>query len=268
MKKTKFIPLIAFGLLFNINVQAIEYYHDESFSEKVVGFDINNFINSPFSMNSLEKYKFRPANESFITRNGVGYMTVIDNLDTELQINFSGIDNYGNLIVESVEVYVPSYEADYNEVQAICDPYNYGPLFYDSGAYYYNCIRDGLEIRYTYLPSYSPNSNPDIFYLSMHSTPKYDYTSDYDTNYILPNSDINYLSWKDISGLSAEQARLARNEIYARYGYIFNSDDLNQYFSNQSWYYPYVEGDTFSNSNLNKYEQANVSLLKQYEATK
>ena len=37
-------------------------------------------------------------------------------------------------------------------------------------------------------------------------------------------------------GLSKADLRLARNEILARHGRIFNSDDLKTYFEGKSWY--------------------------------
>ncbi|WP_338470883.1 YARHG domain-containing protein [Niallia sp. XMNu-256] len=79
--------------------------------------------------------------------------------------------------------------------------------------------------------------------------------------YLLPHSSYSYLSYSDIAGFSKSELRLARNEIYARYGYIFQSDDLRAYFNSQDWYYP----DSSYNGNLSSIEKHNVDFIKSYE---
>ncbi len=37
---------------------------------------------------------------------------------------------------------------------------------------------------------------------------------------------------------SKEELKLLRNEVYARKGYIFKSNDLNKYFKSKPWYAP------------------------------
>ncbi|MGN1385559.1 MAG: YARHG domain-containing protein [Bacillus sp. (in: firmicutes)] len=79
--------------------------------------------------------------------------------------------------------------------------------------------------------------------------------------YILPDSDYRYLTYSDIAGLSKAELRIARNEIYARHGYIFKSEDLQDYFSSQAWYSP----DPNYTDNLSAVEKANVEFIKEYE---
>ena len=54
---------------------------------------------------------------------------------------------------------------------------------------------------------------------------------------------------------------LAKNEIYARHGYIFKNEDLNNYFKGQLWYEPSITPENFKDSLFNKNEQANLKLL-------
>lgn len=84
-------------------------------------------------------------------------------------------------------------------------------------------------------------------------------------DYILPDSSQKYLIDADVSALSAEQLRIARNEIYARHGYIFRSEDLQTYFSGKEWYSPSVLADNFSDEMLSALELANLDLIKKYE---
>lgn len=84
-------------------------------------------------------------------------------------------------------------------------------------------------------------------------------------NYILPISDKIYYTTDQLLGLTKEELRLARNEIYARHGRKFETDDLKQYFSGQSWYNGYLSAEEFDDSVLNEYEKANLDLIKEIE---
>lgn len=92
----------------------------------------------------------------------------------------------------------------------------------------------------------------------------YEEESDYD-EYIIPDSSSRKLTKSDIEYLSSKELRLARNEIYARHGYIFNSQDLNDYFMEKDWYEPLVDSSGFDESDLNKYEKYNTRFIKQFE---
>jgi len=90
-------------------------------------------------------------------------------------------------------------------------------------------------------------------------------TYDYDSDYILYESNRKYLTHADIMHLSYSELRLARNEIYARHGYIFTSADLKSYFNNKSWYKGRIKAVNFKESSLNVYERRNVELIKRVE---
>ncbi len=85
--------------------------------------------------------------------------------------------------------------------------------------------------------------------------------------YILPDSSVRYLTDQDLIGLSSEQLRLARNEIYARHGRKFKDEYLQAYFNGQSWYQGTVEPDRFNDDALlNDVERKNLELIKAREA--
>ena len=54
---------------------------------------------------------------------------------------------------------------------------------------------------------------------------------------------------------------LAKNEIYARHGYIFKNEDLYNYFMGCIWYSPTCDSTDFDDSIFNKYEKANLEIL-------
>ena len=83
--------------------------------------------------------------------------------------------------------------------------------------------------------------------------------------FILPYSDTQYLTEADLEGLTKEECRLARNEIYARYGYIFDDENLQAYFESCGWYAPKIEPDGFSIDYFNEYEKYNLELIVSYE---
>lgn len=89
-----------------------------------------------------------------------------------------------------------------------------------------------------------------------------------DGEYIFPNSSTELLTDADLSNLNESMLRLARNEIFARHGMIFESDDLKEYFSCCSWYKPSVDAKTMDQnyeSIMNEVEKANISKIKKLE---
>lgn len=79
--------------------------------------------------------------------------------------------------------------------------------------------------------------------------------------YVIYDSDVRNLTYDDIQYLAKDDIRLAKNEIYARHGYIFKSDDLNEYFNQRWWYMPKYTSDTFDESVFNEYEKHNIAFL-------
>ncbi len=90
----------------------------------------------------------------------------------------------------------------------------------------------------------------------------------YNMEYILPDSDTRYYTETELSSLSKDELRLARNEIYARHGRKFDSEDLREYFGNQSWYEGTIDPSDFTEDLLNEYERANVDTIMAVEESK
>lgn len=90
-----------------------------------------------------------------------------------------------------------------------------------------------------------------------------------DAQYILPKSGTEKLTRADLEGLTKEQLRLARNEIYARHGMIFGVEDLDNYFATKSWYKPTVSFTDFDNKvEMSIVEELNIVLIQQVEKEK
>ena len=85
------------------------------------------------------------------------------------------------------------------------------------------------------------------------------------SEYIFYDSDSRYLTDAEVNALSCQMACYAKNEIYARHGRMFQSQELRNYFNSKSWYFGTISPENFSSSVLNKYEVANIEALKNRE---
>lgn len=89
---------------------------------------------------------------------------------------------------------------------------------------------------------------------------------DENADYILEDSSNRYYSKEELSSLTKEQLAIARNEIYARHGYIFQKNQkMKEYFEKKSWYKGTIKSSDFKDSMLNQYEKANVELIVELE---
>lgn len=83
---------------------------------------------------------------------------------------------------------------------------------------------------------------------------------DADIGVIFANSSEEPLSPADLEGKDAATLRLARNEIFARNGRIFNDAALRAHFEKFDWY----KGTSYE-PQLNQIEKKNVALIRQFE---
>lgn len=89
-----------------------------------------------------------------------------------------------------------------------------------------------------------------------------------ETGYVFPNSSSELLSRSDLEGMTAEECKIARNEIYARHGRKFRDEELQAYFNACDWYEGTIEPDDFKETDLNEIEIANKDLIVAYEEEK
>lgn len=83
--------------------------------------------------------------------------------------------------------------------------------------------------------------------------------------YLMPDSADRYLEVSDIEGYSRDEIQMIINEIYAKHGREFHTQENIDYFSAQDWYEPVVgKSDEEIANEFNAYEKANVELLCKY----
>ena len=82
---------------------------------------------------------------------------------------------------------------------------------------------------------------------------------------LMPDSADLYLEVSDIEGYSRDEIQMLINEIYAKHGREFHTQENIDYFSAQDWYEPVVgKSDEEIANEFNAYEKANVELLCKY----
>lgn len=86
-----------------------------------------------------------------------------------------------------------------------------------------------------------------------------------DAEYILPDSDTIRLTEDDIADLSLQEINYAKNEIYARHGRKFQSQELRDYFNSKDWYIGTIDGADFDDGVLSQIERDNIKLLTNAE---
>ena len=86
-----------------------------------------------------------------------------------------------------------------------------------------------------------------------------------DNTYIFSDSDSRKLTKEEVLRLSTRDAKLAKNEIYARRHRRFNDKAIQEYFNKKSWYSGTIAPSDFDEDVFNEYEKANVELLKKAE---
>lgn len=115
---------------------------------------------------------------------------------------------------------------------------------------------------------YEDNDYEDDYYEENDYEDDYYEDDDYDDesdDYIIPYSASVLLSEADVEDLSWEEVALARNELYARHGYIFTKDRTKDYFEDKDWYVGTVSDQMKIYKEFSDIERKNVDFLADYE---
>lgn len=125
--------------------------------------------------------------------------------------------------------------------------------------------RDGTEIETTCITEMYAYTYPTLENKEDFSVDAWKVTYLETSEYVLPESNSRYLDMSELEGLTAEECRLARNELYARHGRKFDDEFLRTYFEAKEWYEGITDAADFDESVLNEYEMANRDLIVEYE---
>lgn len=88
-------------------------------------------------------------------------------------------------------------------------------------------------------------------------------------DYVIADSNSRYLTQEDIDKLTLRGINYAKNEIYARHGRDFKSNELKEFFSSRAWYSVQYEltgeNDAKITNMFNEYEKRNNEYLNDME---
>ncbi|PID58806.1 hypothetical protein CSB45_02060 [candidate division KSB3 bacterium] len=82
-----------------------------------------------------------------------------------------------------------------------------------------------------------------------------------------PQTSVRKLKQADLTGKTLWELSLMRNEIFARSGYIFKTQELQKHFEQQAWYVPRHKDVTVVSALLSELEHDNINMIKRYEQT-
>lgn len=82
--------------------------------------------------------------------------------------------------------------------------------------------------------------------------------------FLLPESNSRVLEAHELSGMTKSELSIARNEIYARYGWRFESEKFSDYFERKAWY---IASEYVGNIVFSDVERANIDLIVEMEQT-
>ena len=110
----------------------------------------------------------------------------------------------------------------------------------------------------TYAEAENPNTAQQALNSKLVSaTPYYIYNADY----IIPDSNTRLLTEGELWAYSREALRYIRNEILARYCYIYGDNKFGRYFMTKSWYH---EGG-YNDNKVSYLEWQNINLIREVE---
>ena len=85
-------------------------------------------------------------------------------------------------------------------------------------------------------------------------------------DYIFPDSSYRELSESEFADKTEWELKVARNEIYARHGRMFDTPELDAHFRSKIWYTPSIPAAQFDDQSiLNSVEPKNATKILNYE---
>ncbi|OKP93926.1 YARHG domain-containing protein [Paenibacillus sp. P32E] len=105
-----------------------------------------------------------------------------------------------------------------------------------------------------------PDKPPEV-----HQTTKNDQSKDTQAfkgrDYVFRESSTTLLTEDNLSNIDSRMLELARNEIFARHGLVFERADLNTFFAGKRWY----KADGNYKGDLTEIESQNIKRIQKYE---
>lgn len=82
------------------------------------------------------------------------------------------------------------------------------------------------------------------------------------SGYVLEDSDKKYIELEQLEALTERELILAEKEIYARYGAVFDEENIQIVFNRTEWYLPKDMTEKEVEKQLNQYEKENIKRIE------
>lgn len=227
----------------NISYKDVYIYYKSGILEKVVKYSI---ISNSISLYSTSEYTYDDNNNiiELRERNDKG-QTIIEHYRTYNGQGFIQTDSWINHLSKK------KYDAEKGKIEYKYD--SEGKLF-EAVYYFGNDIKYKYQYRYEF---YHDNYQSQSYSNPTTKTPK---SSSNIGNYRCASE--RKLTSSDLSNISKYELKIMRNEIFARHGYIFKTEEMKNYFSKQDWYQARFDN---VDDMLNDVEKYNIELIRSYE---
>lgn len=134
--------------------------------------------------------------------------------------------------------------------------------FYISGDYlYWNDLKEHAGDSCYFEKEMTENGNGDYESSGLNSGQTED-LSEWTIEFVFPYSDIDIIPDEELRAATDAELRIGKNEIYANYGRMFNSQDLRDYFNSRSWYNPSVRPEDFNENVFTDIERENIKRIQ------
>ena len=243
--------------------------------------DIEKWYNTFASMYEINytKEEIKQRIENYYVPELFNYVCVMYKIDYHngVPCHLLSSEDYGGILDQTKEIEITKESDNVLQVKAPCK-YHIGEESIDKFIEYRIEIQEGGSYKITNIS----NWYYDFYYLLGH---RYDFYgleknkmqelivcfaaknhNDYpmeiiysEKGYVLNNSDKKVLVQEEVKHLTKFASYVAKNEIFARHGYMFQDPFLEIYFSQCYWY---NENQAFQESDLSLIEWENVRLLE------
>ena len=110
------------------------------------------------------------------------------------------------------------------------------------------------------------DSNGEVFDITQYGDFSEDFINRYvnkASDYIIEDISSRNLEEDELINYTKSELALIRNEIFAKYGYMYKKEPYATYFENKSWYYGYRADVSYDE--LTSQEEYNIKLIKRLE---
>ena len=134
-------------------------------------------------------------------------------------------------------------------------------LTFNNESFYYESSSGGLIIYKAQKDEYGDWEKSDKL-MTLTKTEWINHTNNQDLKGKYPFVSTEIMINDILGNFDNKELRIMRNEIFARYGYIFKTAEMKAYFESQDWYSGLYDD---VNDKLTDLEKLNVQLIKRYE---